>query len=180
MVCVLAAVASGTAEANWSETFGGNGFDLATWQFHCYPDLANTFTGEIKDGPDENDYLLLAETTSADAGGSQFGVAFGSEEVFTDVRVGAVVNLTGGLRNYHGLAARVNHFIDPDGSLTGVAPGIIASSYLMLIHWQDGPANLRIEVFKTVNNLPDIMKTYHEEPVPGLDPGLYHRQLIRI
>jgi hypothetical protein len=38
----------------------------------------------------------------------------------------------------------------------------------MLIHWQDGPANLRIEVFKTVNNLANIMKTYHEEPVPGL------------
>ncbi|MHC4568673.1 MAG: hypothetical protein ACYTE3_23300, partial [Planctomycetota bacterium] len=96
------------------------------------------------------------------------------EEAFTDVRVGAVVNVTGSLRNYHGLAARVNHFIDPDGSLTGVAPGIVASSYLMLIHWQDGPANLRIEVFKTVNNLPDIMKTYHEEPVPGLDHARSH------
>ena len=173
-ICVLTLLAGGRAEANWLETFDDNAFDLATWQFHSYPDLTNSFTGDIKDGPDENDYLVLAETTAADVGGSQFGVAFGSEEVFTDVRVGAVVNVAGGLRNYHGLAARVDHFIDPDGSLTGVAPGIVASSYLMLIHWQDGPANLRIEVFKTVNNVPDIMKTYHEEPVPGLDHARSH------
>ncbi|HUV62825.1 MAG TPA: hypothetical protein VMW24_02950 [Sedimentisphaerales bacterium] len=39
---------------------------------------------------------------------------------------------------------------------------------MMLIHWQDGPANLRIEVFKIVNNLVTVMKTYHEEPVPGI------------
>jgi len=173
-VCVLTVFTCGAAEANWSETFGGNAFDLANWQFHSYPDLTKTFTGSIKDSPDDNDYLVLDETSAADVGGSQFGVAFGSEEAFTDVRVGAVVNVTGDLRNYHGLAARVTHFIDPDGSLTGVAPGIVASSYLMLIHWQDGPANLRIEVFKTVDNLADIMKTYHEEPVPGLDHARSH------
>ncbi|UCE47185.1 MAG: hypothetical protein JSW47_16465, partial [Phycisphaerales bacterium] len=173
-VCVLIVLANGTAGANWSETFDGNTFDLTTWQFYSYPDLTKTFTSGIKDGPDDNDYLVLNETSAADVGGSQFGVAFGSEEAFTDVRVGAVVNVTGDLRNYHGLAARVTHFIDPDGSLTGVAPGIVASSYLMLIHWQDGPANLRIEVFKTVNNLADIMKTYHEEPVPGLDHARSH------
>ena len=164
----LIVLASGTAQANWSETFDGNAFDLTTWQFHCYPDLTKTFGGTIQDGLDDNDYLVLDETSAADVGGSQFGVAFGSEEVFADVRVGAVVNVTGGLRNYHGMAARVTYFIDPDGSLTGEAPGIVASSYLMLIHWQDGPANLRIEVFKTVNNLTNIMKTYHEEPVPGI------------
>ncbi|MHC4704048.1 MAG: hypothetical protein ACYTFQ_26100, partial [Planctomycetota bacterium] len=169
-----ALLAGGTAKANWSETFGADAFDLATWQFHCYPDVTKTFTGAITDGPEDNDYLVLDETTSSDSHGSQFGVAFGSEEAFADVRVGATVNVTGDLRSYHGLAARVNHFIDPDGSLTGVAPGIIASSYLMLIHWQDGPANLRIEVFKTVNNLADIMKTYHEEPVPGLDHARSH------
>ena len=159
-------LAGGSVQANWSESFDGNAFDLSTWQFHSYPDLTNSFTETLQDGPDDNDYLLLDETSSSTVGGSQFGVAFGAEEVFTDVRVGAVVNVTGGLRNYHGLAARVSHFID-DGSISG-APGIVASSYLMLIHWQDGPANLRIEVFKTVNNLTDIMKKYHEEPVPGL------------
>lgn len=167
-ISVMIVSASGPAGANWSETFDGNAFDLATWQFHSFPDLTKTFAGGIADGPDDNDYLALDETTSAETGGSQFGVALGSEEVFTDVRVGAVVNVTGSLRNYHGLAARVNYFIDPDGSVTGLAPGIVSSSYLMLIHWQDGPANLRIEVFKTVNNLTDIMKTYHEEPVPGI------------
>jgi len=164
----LVMLGAGMAWANWSESFGGNAFELATWQFHSYPDLTKTFTGTINDGLDDNDYLVLDETSAASVGGSQFGVAFGSEEVFTDVRVGAVVNVTGGLRNYHGMAARVTYFIDPDGSLTGEAPGIVTSSYLMLIHWQDGPANLRIEVFKTVNNLTDIMKTYHEEPLPGL------------
>jgi hypothetical protein len=169
--CVLMGLilaGSGTAQANWSETFDGDELDLATWQFHCFPDLTKTFTNTIKVDPDGNKYLSLDETSSGDVGGSQFGVAFGSEEVFTDVRVGAVVNVTGDLRNYHGLAARVTYFIDPDGSLTDVAPGIVSSSYLMLIHWQDGPANFRIEVFKTVNNLTDIMKKYHEEPVPGL------------
>ena len=164
----LIVLARDTAQANWSETFDSNAFNLTTWQFHCYPDLTKTFSGTIQNGLDDNDYLVLDETSSSDAGGSQFGVAFGSEEVFTDVRVGAEVNVTGGLRNYHGIAARVTYFIDPDGSLTGAAPGIVASTYLMLIHWQDGPANMRIEVFKTVNNLTDIMKTYHEEPVPGI------------
>ena len=164
----LTLLASGTARANWSETFDGKAFELATWQFHCYPDLTKTFSATIKDGLDDNDYLALDETSSAAVGGSQFGIAFGSNEEFTDVRVGAVVNVTGGLRNYHGLGARATSFIDPDGSLTGEAPGVVASSYVMLIHWQDGPAHLRIEVFKIFNNKPDIMKTYHEEPVPGI------------
>jgi hypothetical protein len=157
---------SGTAEANWYETFDGNALDLSTWQFHCYPDLTKSFSETIQDGDGDNDYLLLNETSSSAIGGSQFGIGFGSEEVFRDVRVGAVVNVNGNLRNYHGLAARVNHFID-DGSVSGY-PGIVANTYLMLVHWQDGPANLRIEVFKTVTNLDTIMQTYHEEPVPGL------------
>lgn len=159
-------LAGNSVQANWIETFDGNAFDLSTWQFHSYPDLTNSFSGTLQDGADDNDFLLLNETSTSAIGGSQFGIALGSEEVFTDVRVGAVVNVAGNLRNYHGLAARISHFID-DGSISG-APGIVASTYLMLVHWQDGPANLRIEVFKTVNNLTDIMKKYHEEPVPGL------------
>ncbi len=168
-VCALLALvlmAAGSASANWSETFSGNAFDLPTWQFYCYPDLIKTFSGTVKDGPDNNDYLALDETTSATVGGSQFGMAFGSAELFTDVRVGAVVNVTGDLRSYHGLGARTTYIID-DSSISGY-PGIIASSYVMLTHWQDGPANLRIEVFKIVNNLVTVMKTYHEEPVPGI------------
>jgi len=164
----LILLAGDTTQANWLETFDGDELDLSTWQFHPFPDVTKTFTNTIKVDPNGNKYLSIDETSSSDVGGSQFGVGFGSEEVFTDVRVGAEVNVTGGLRNYHGIAARVTYFIDPDGSLTGLAPGIVASTYLMLIHWQDGPANFRFEVFKTVNNLTDIMGTYHEEPVPGI------------
>ncbi|MCP4260806.1 MAG: hypothetical protein GY774_25260, partial [Planctomycetes bacterium] len=163
-----------TMQANWFESFDDNAFDLTTWQFHSFPDVTKTFTNTIKADPNGNTYLSMDETSGSTVGGSQFGVAFGSEEVFTDVRIGAVVNVAGDLRNYHGLAARVTYFIDPDGSITGQAPGIVASTYLMLIHWQDGPANLRIEVFKTVNNLTDIMKTYHEEPVSGIDHARSH------
>ncbi len=50
-VCVLIGLillTSGTAQANWLETFGGNDFDLATWQFSCYPDLTKTFTNRPK------------------------------------------------------------------------------------------------------------------------------------
>ncbi|MHC4751343.1 MAG: hypothetical protein ACYTFW_15910, partial [Planctomycetota bacterium] len=163
----LIVAASGTAQTNWSETFGGNAFDLPTWQFRSYPELTGSFTATIQDGPDDNDYLALGETSSGAVGGSQFGVGLGTNEKFTDVRIGAVVNVTGTLRNYHGLAARVNYFIVPPGSVDPY-PGIIASSYIMLVHWQDGPTKLRIEVFKIVNNLEDIMQTYHEEPVPGI------------
>ena len=162
----LIVATSGMAQTGWEETFGGNAFDLPTWQFRSYPELTGTYGATIQDGPDDNDYLALGETSSAAVGGSQFGVGLGTNETFTDVRIGAVVNVTGTARNYHGLSARVNYFID-DGSISGY-PGIIASSYIMLVHWQDGPTRLRIEVFKIVNNLEDIMQTYHEEPVPGI------------
>ena len=91
----------------------------------------------------------------------------GSTEQFADVRVGAVVNAAGDAHNYHGLGARTTYFLD-DGTMSG-APGIVASCYIMLIHWQDGPANLRIEVFKIVNGSEDVMKSYVEVPASGLD-----------
>ncbi len=84
----LIVAASGTAQANWSETFDGDELDLATWVFHPYPDMTNTFTNTIKTDPNGNKYLSLDETSSAGIGGSQFGAAFGSNEEFTDVRVG--------------------------------------------------------------------------------------------
>jgi hypothetical protein len=166
-----------TAHANWSETFGGNAFDLTTWKFYCYPDVTKTFRATIKDGAANNDYLSISETTSVGAmpPGSAFGMGFGSDEVFRDVRVGAVFNVTGDAsRNYHGLAARASYFIDPDGSLTG-APGIVASAYIMIIHYEDSPANLRIELLKIVNLDDQIMQTYQPEvPVPGLDHARSH------
>ena len=166
-----------TANANWSETFGGNAFDLTTWKFYCYPDVTKTFKATIKDGVGNNDYLSINETASVGAmpPGSAFGMGFGSDEVFRDVRVGAVFNVTGdAARNYHGLAARASYFIDPDGSLTG-APGIVASAYIMIIHYEEGPANLRIELLKIVNLDDQIMQTWQPEvPVPGLDHARSH------
>lgn len=125
-VCALMGLivaVSGTVQANWSETFGGNAFDQ-TWTFGCYPDVTKTCTQTIKDGPDDDDYLRLEETTSFNLGGnsfgSAFGIGFGSPEEFTDVRVGAVLNVTGdSSRNYHGVAARASYLIDPDGSVSG-------------------------------------------------------------
>ena len=170
----LLMAASGTARANWIETFDGDELDLPTWQFHCFPDMTKTFTNTIKVDPDGNKYLSLDETSSVEVYGSAFGSAFGNDEVFTDVRVGAVVNVTGDAsRSYHGLIARAIYVIDPDGSLTGVAPGMFATqTYVMHIDWEDGPANLDIDIEKVVN-MQNIMRNEEEllleVPVPGLN-----------
>ncbi|MFZ2148629.1 MAG: hypothetical protein WAV28_15550 [Sedimentisphaerales bacterium] len=169
----LLVAASGTMQANWIETFDGDELDLATWQFHCFPDMTKTFTNTIEVDPDGNKYLSLDETSSVEVYGSAFGAAFGNDEIFTDVRVGAVVNVTGDAsRRYHGLIARATYVIDPDGSLTGVAPGMFATqTYVMHIDWEDGPANLGIDIEKVVN-MGNIMRNEEELnldiPVPGL------------
>jgi hypothetical protein len=171
----LIILTTGIVQANWSETFNGNKFDLTTWQFDCYPDLTKTFNGTIRDGIDDNDYLTLDETSPASIGGSQFGVGIGNpDDNFTDVRVGADFNINGDASwNYHGLAARITYFKD-DGSITGY-PGIIASCYVMVIHSEEGPANLKIELIKAVNLSDDIMAEYQPEvPVPGLDHARSH------
>jgi hypothetical protein len=156
--------------ADWSETFGGNAFDLDTWLFECYPKLTGTFTYAFQGGPEDDGFLAMTETSPSSAGGSQFGVGIGAPEEFADIRVGAVVN-AGNLasRSYHGLAARIQYFMDTDGSLTGY-PGIVPSCYTMLIHYQDGPANLRIELLKIVTLL-DNHSQYWEIDVPGLGHG---------
>jgi len=169
-IMAVIAILSGTAQANWLETFDGNSFDLATWQFSCYPDLTKTFSATIQDGPDDNDYIFLDETSPPDIGGSQFGVGIGDPgDIFTDVRVGAEFNLDGnGSWNHHGLASRITYFSD-DGSITGY-PGIIASCYVMVIHYEEGPANLKVEMLKAVNLSDEIMAEWQPEvPVPGLD-----------
>ena len=91
----LTVAVSGPAQANWFETFDGDELDLPTWVFSPYPDLTKTFTHTIVTDPNGNKYLSLDETSSAGIGGSQFGAAFGSNEEFTDVRIGAVFNVTG-------------------------------------------------------------------------------------
>lgn len=163
-VCVLAM----TVHANWLDSFNDGAFDLATWQFPACPEVTGTFAQAIKPGADGNDYLVLEETTSADDYGAQFGAGFGSDEKFRDVRVGAVVNVAGDAsHNFHGLLARANYIIDPDGKLTGVAPGFWADCYILHINWEDGPANLRIDTEKVVMNQ-NLMRTNMEAITPGL------------
>jgi hypothetical protein len=177
-VCIqigLILLISSLAQANWLETFGGNDFDLSTWLFGCYPDMTKTFSATIQDGPDDNDYIILSEASAADVGGAQFGVGIGDpDDNFTDVRVAATFNTNGESSwNHHGLAARIDYFID-DGSITGV-PGIVASSYVMVIHYEEGPANLKIELVKAINLQTDIMAEWQPEvPVPGLDHAKSH------
>jgi hypothetical protein len=169
-ICVLVGLVvffNGTTRANWIETFDGDQLDLPTWDFNSFPDVTKTFTNTIVTDPNGNKYLSLDETSSADVGGSAFGSGFGSDEVFTDVRIGAVVNVTGDAsHNYCGLVGRTEYFIDPDGSLTGVAPGFVAAkTYVMHVNWEDGPANLRIDIEKVVM-LQNIM---HNDTELGLD-----------
>ncbi len=181
-VCVLAALLvalSGVAQANWLETFNGAQLDLPTWQFTCFPDITKTYTSKVLTAPDGNKYLSLDETTSYDTDkggfGSAFGAAFGTPEVFTDVRVGAIVNVVGDAsRSYCGLVARTTYFVDPDGKLSGIAPGFVASkTYVMHVNWANGPANLQIDIEKVVM-MQNIMRN---ERALGLElavPGLGH------
>jgi len=177
-VCVLIGLillTGVTAQADWLETFDGNTFDLSTWLFGCYPDLTKTFNATIQDGPDDNDYITLSEISSADIGGAQIGIGVGDpDDKFTDVRVAATFNLDSDTSwNYHGLAARIDYFVD-DGSITGV-PGIVASTYVMTIHYEEGPANLKIELVKAINLETTIMAEWQPEvPVPGLDHAKSH------
>ena len=174
IVCVgLVFVIGGATHANWVETFDNNALDLSTWQFSPYPDLTKTFTAEIVDGPDDNDYFALTETSSVGVGGSAFGAGFGSEETFTDVRIGAVINVAGDAsRNYCGLIGRATYFVG-DGSVSG-APGLVATeTYVMHLNWEDGPANMRIDLEKVVM-MQNIMENEDELGLDLYVPGLNH------
>jgi len=120
-------------------------------------------------------YLSLDDTSPVDIGGSFFSGAFGSDEVFTDVRVGAVVNVTGDAsHNYCGLFGRTSFFVDPDGSMTGVAPGFVATqTYIMHVSWNFGPANLRIDLEKVVL-MQNIMRDSEELGLELIVPGFNH------
>ncbi len=163
LVLLFAAASYG----NWSETFDGGGYDLQTWQFLSYPAVTGTFTETILPTEDGNHYVALGETSSASKGGAAFGAGFGTDEVFGDVRVGAVVNVAGDAsHNHHGLLARMTYFMD-DGTLSG-APGVVASGYVMHVNWENGPANLRIDIEKVVM-LQNIMRENFDVLVPGLN-----------
>jgi hypothetical protein len=173
-ICIVVgfiAVLSSPAQANWLETFGGNAFDQ-TWTFGCYPDVTKTFSATIKDGPANDDYLSMDETTSFNQGAGSYGSAFGMGFCggdFGDVRVGAVVNVTGDdSRNYFGIAARANYIPTPEGMVAG-------SAYILIYHWEDGPTRVRIEILKIYMSSDDIMKVYQPEvPVPGLNHARSH------
>ncbi len=166
-ICLILGL-GGPALANWSEKFTGNKFDLSTWQFPSYPAVTGTFQHALAKEANGNSYLVLTEMTPPSMGGAGFGIGLASQEQFADVRVGAVINVTGDASySFHGLGARISYFVD-DGMATG-APGIVASGYVMLINWGQGPANLRIDVRKFVNLQQPIMKGLMEVPVPVLD-----------
>ncbi len=160
-----------TGLSDWSDSFEGGTFDLPTWQYLAYPQVPGVtqFTGTVVSGPNGTHYLSLDEGLAYTSGGAAFGLAVGSTEPFADVRVGAVVNVTGDAsHNYHGLGARANYFIS-DGSQTP-APGMIANAYIMHINWDNGPANLDINIEKVYNNNhTDVHSREFETLVPGLD-----------
>ncbi len=158
-VAIVVALA-GAGYANWSETFSDGTFDLTTWQFVSFPDVTGTFTHTITAGDEGNDYLTFTETSPTSQGGSAFAAGFGTDEKFKDVRVGAIVNVAGDTRyNYYGLIARASYFIDPDGTLTGVAPGFVADGYILHIDYSNGPANLAIDIEKVRMNQNVMDKT---------------------
>jgi len=167
LICFL----TGNVYADWIDTFSEGQFDLPTWQYYSYPQVpgATQFNGSIAGDPNGNSYLSLDETLSYAEGGAAFGLALGTDEVFAEVRVGTVVNVTGDAsHNYHGLGARANYVIS-DGSQTP-APGMIANAYIMHIDWDNGPANLGINIEKVFNNdHSDVHSREFDTPVPGLD-----------
>jgi len=163
---------SSAARADWSETFGGNAFDQV-WTWGCYPDVTKTFTQTIIDGPNDNDYLSIDESTMFDTGagsfGSAFGVGFCTNESFADARVGLVVNVASDAASfYHGIGARASHFID-DGSISGV-PGLIANAYIMHVNWEDWPPEFSIDIEKVIWNQNTMAQNF-DVVVPGLGNG---------
>jgi hypothetical protein len=172
-VLATVAVLASASHANWADSFDGGQFNL-DWKWLSYPQVAGTFTQELVTTADGNTYVALKETTSvgAPAPGAAFGVGFGSEMAFTDVRVAATVNVEGDAsRSYHGLATRSSYVVNDGKIVPGAAPGIVASCYIMQINWEDGPANLRINVQKVVN-LSHVMRESGAFTV--VVPGLAH------
>lgn len=169
VLAIVAALAS-VGFANWADSFDGGTFNLTTWKWLSYPQVAGTYTQTLKTTEDGNSYLALAETSSvaAELPGAAFGIGFGSEEKFTDVRVAGTVNVTGDASHaYHGLATRSSYIVNDGKIVPGAAPGVVASCYVMHINWENGPANLQIDVEKVVN-LQNIMDEGFDVTIPLL------------
>jgi len=65
------------------------------------------------------------------------------------------------------LLARASYFIDPDGKLTGVAPGFVADAYIMHVDYSNGPANLAIDIEKVKMNQ-NVMDKTGAAAIPGV------------
>lgn len=157
MSLVIVATFAGVGFANWADSFDGGKLGLSTWTFAACPQVTGTYKGTPATTADGNGYLILSETTPYDIGsgkyGAAFGAAFGAPEKFKDVRVGATINVTGdACHGYYGLLARASYFIDPDGKMSGLAPGFFASCYIMHVDFSNGPANLTLDLEKILNN----------------------------
>ena len=179
IVCVLAGVAllAGVGYADWSDSFDGGTLNL-DWTFVSFPQVAGTFEQTIAPGEADNHYLTFTETTPMAAGGAAFAAGFGTSETFKDVRVGATVNVAGDTRyNYYGLIARASYFIDPDGSMTGVAPGFVADGYILHIDYSNGPANLAIDIEKVRMNQNVMDKAVEATAPSALNARSYYAEL---
>jgi regulation of enolase protein 1 (concanavalin A-like superfamily) len=180
---VLFAVTCGIAEANWSDDFNDMTFDQ-TWQWYCIQDVTKTFTHTIQDGPGSNDFLVLSEPLSVDANGSAFGMGIGSQEEFTDVRLGAVLNADGqassSKQSIYAISGRTQYFNHPGGGGVLPYPGVYASGYSLLMSWENAPARLEIEVQKYIC-LSNIMNTgFFTVQIPGADPDKSYYAVLDI
>ena len=176
-VLAIVAVLASAGYANWSESFDGGKLNL-NWTFVSFPQVTGTFKQTITPGEAGNYYLTFTETTAMAKGGSAFSAGFGSTEKFKDVRVGATVNLAGDTRyNYYGLMARASYFIDPDGKMTGVAPGFVADGYILHIDYSNGPANLKLDLEKVKMNQ-NVMDKNTAAAIPSvLNARSYYAEL---
>jgi len=174
---MIAIVLVGAASANWSDSFDGGKLNL-NWTFVSFPQVTGTFKQVVTPGDAGNFYLTFTETTAVDKGGSAFAAGFGTSEKFKDVRVSATLNLAGDTTyNYYGLIARASYFIDPDGKMTGVAPGFVADGYVLHIDYSNGPANLKLDLEKVKMNQ-NVMDKNVEAAVPSaLNARSYYAEL---
>jgi hypothetical protein len=154
------------ALADWEETFDNGTLDLSTWIFEEYPDFPGTptFSATLVQEAGSDYYLSMKDLLGAGSGGSAIGMAMGDpNDIQTDVRVGATVNVLGGASwGHHLLGARTSYFINPN------PPGYVVDGYALHIDWEQGPANLVFEVEKVVQNS-NIMNITTYAVVPGLD-----------
>jgi hypothetical protein len=158
-VLAIVAVLASVGYANWADSFDGSQFGLQ-WTFVSFPQVTGTFKQVITAEGEGAPYLTLTETTATADGGAAFAAGFGSNEKFKDVRVGATVNVAGDTRYcYYGLIARASYFMDKDGKLTGVAPGVVADGYVLHIDYSNGPANVAINIEKVKMNQNVMDKT---------------------